>query len=81
MPERTPDYSLHFRLDPSGKVETWTTPNITQMTAAEHIAALKVDGQGKGAAFSYLVACIGTCLKLSKGFKPSLLYLPDNFRM
>lgn len=80
MPERTPDYSLHFKLHPNGSVETWTTPIITQMTGAEHLAQMKVDGRGKGAAFSYLVACIGTCLKLSKGFKPNLLYSLSDYK-
>lgn len=80
MTQPTPDYSIHFRLAPNGKVETWTTPDIKNTLAATHMAAIKQGKPGLGAAFDYLVACIGTIQRLSKGVKSSLLWTPNDYR-
>ena len=82
---RPPDFSLHFRTTERGGVEMWTTPEITESMAAYHMAQIKAGQQGYGPAFNYLVACLGTAQRRSKGMdhaaeqdvKSSLIWTPD----
>lgn len=82
-------YTITLWDDPEkpGKVKMEVTPPVDQATAASHIAKLKVDGIGHGEAFGYVIACLDTMMRRSKGIgpteqaRPSILWTPDSGAM
>lgn len=61
------DWSIIISEDEKGAVTIRTDPPISKADIANHIAQLKVNGQGYGQAFDYAIALRNYATEISRG--------------